>query len=141
MKKRIIVCLLVILSLFLVVGCKDTTKKETKKSNKKEVVQEIETKVNDYSILINTAASFNGMNYKYPSTAVYSNVGTYSIIDYMDGENLVVRTAMYYYENQYDYEVMKSSNAHEIGSMVVNGREWKRYESTEYNKKVFTVSY
>lgn len=139
MKKKILICLLAIIALFTLTGCKNNKKTETKKDKELPIMENVEAKVGRYTITLDKTASFNGISFKYPSNAVSSNVGTYSIIDYMDGNNLVVRVATYFFDMKKPYEVMADSSLTETSTMSVNDKEWTVYEGVQDDKQVTTL--
>ena len=135
--KKILVCLLAVLSLFILTGCKKDN--EPKKVVKKEKLKYIETKVEDYDIVLSTETKFNELSYKAPENANIGNVGTYSIMDIMNNDSLVVRVAMYYFEGKYDYEVMKDSPLERVGTYESNKIVWTKYTGYQDDKYLITL--
>ena len=97
--KRVLVCLLAIIAIFGLTGCKDNKKvKKEEKKGTATVLKNATAKIGEYDITFDKEAGFHEMKYKYPSTATYGNIDAYTIIDQLDGGNLIYRIAMYYFE-------------------------------------------
>ena len=140
MKKRVILCFVILL---FIAGCtKGNVSVSESVSEIKEDTSKIEAKVDDLVIDLNYTGSFNGIKYKYPSEAMTSNVGTYSIIDYMNNGEFIFRIAMYRFENKSLDQTMSSSSIESKVIKNINNRSWSVYNDVqEDGKKMINYAY
>lgn len=124
MKKKIILNLFILLGLFIITGC--TNKENTTKDNETNN-NEVSGIKNSLNLQLDYSASFNGISFKYPSTASYSNTGSYCIIDSMDNDDLLVRVAMSIYPGKTIGEVLEGSSLSSYDAVEYNGNMWNVY--------------
>ena len=137
MKKKILLGLLVLVGLFMITGCGNKTNNinhNISETNEKE--NQSSLKVGDVLVDLNKSGSFHDISYKYPENAMASNVGTFAIMDLMNGEDLVVRIAMYFYENKAMGEVNAGEGLYSVDAIEYNNNVWNVYEGTKDGKKV-----
>ena len=136
MKKKLLL-IMVIVCLFAVTACTNS-KNET---NEKEEKQEKSIlKIGNVAVDLNRSGSFRGISYKYPENAMASTVGTFAIMDLMNGEDLVVRIAMYFFENKTIVEVNAGSGLSSVDAIEYNNNTWNVYEGTKDGKKVMNYA-
>lgn len=141
--KRVLVCLLAIIAIFGLTGCKDNKKvKKEEKKGTATVLKNATAKIGEYDITFDKEAGFHEMKYKYPSTATYGNIDAYTIIDQLDGGNLIYRIAMYYFEEMPEYEVMRDTTLTKVGEVDSNEKKenWTIYKGKEDDKDVTTLT-
>lgn len=138
--KRLLVCLLATIAIFGLTGCKDNKKVPEQKKGSAEVLKHVTTKIGNYEITFDKEAGFHGMNYKYSSAATYGNIDAYTIIDQLDGSNLVYRIAMYYFEDMPEYEVMRDTTLTKAGEVKSNEEKWTIYKGKEDDQDVTTLT-
>ena len=126
MKKKLLT-LLVLAALFNITGCKNN---ETAESNTPSINETTESSgiiVGSNQIELNAPGTFNEMSYYYPKESVTSSLGTYNIIDYMDGELFVFRIAIARFENKSVEEAMEAAavitEAYEMPAADEDGAE------------------
>ena len=137
MKKKILLGILVLLVLFAVTGCGNKTEEITDDSGKtNEKVETSNLKVGNVSVDLSSSGSFHAISYKYPKDATTGNVGTFAIMDLMNGENLVVRIAMYYFENKSMGEVNAGEGLSRVDAIEYNNNTWNVYEGKKDGKNV-----
>ena len=129
-KKYLIIALLI--SVFTLAGCGSKESKNEEQSTDKG---NSEIKVDGINIEFDLSGSFNGMSYKYPSKALSSNVGTYSIMDYMDGQDFIFRVAMYYFSGKTIGQVMENSSLSRVDALPFNNATWNVYEGVQDDGK------
>ena len=138
MKKKLLIGLLVMIGLFTLTGCGVKTNNNSNSASKKE--EKSGLKVGKVSVDLNMSGSFHDISYKYPEKAQTSNVGTYSIMDLMNGEDLVVRIAMYYFENKTLGEAQPGEGLSSVDAIEYNNNVWNVYEGTKDGKKVMNYA-
>ncbi|MBR2743977.1 MAG: hypothetical protein IKE01_01595 [Clostridia bacterium] len=137
MKRRILLVFLIIAGLIVLTGCGNkisSTTNSSNRGNEKEIVSSM--KIGNIDLDLNRSGSFNAISYKYPENAMASNVGTYSVMDVMNGEELVVRIAMYFYENKTMGDVNAGAGLSSVDAIEYNNNVWNVYEGTKDGKKV-----
>ena len=135
MKKKLF---LVLVILIMLTGCRK--KEENVQPNPDDVMSDVlNVKVEKYNISLDTTGSFNAMTFKYPGKSTYSNLGTYCIMDYMDGSDLVVRIAITYFENKILDNAMQSNSVKLKDVKKINGKEWNVYEGKSQDNKDMIV--
>ncbi len=144
MRRKILFSLLVIIALFTITGCgnnemNNNTNNQKETENKKS--DKLEVKVNDLNIEFDDTGSFKGISYKYPTKAITSNVGTYSIIDYMNKDEFIFRIAFYFFENKTLDQVMSNNSIPSIGTKTINNKTWNVYEGIENDRNVTNYVY
>lgn len=82
MKKRIIIVLFLIISLFTITACKDKNKE-----NIPEKIEEDRLIINDYDLTLNKDEEFENLKYKIPDGTSTNNYGNYIILDYNNPNN------------------------------------------------------
>ncbi len=139
--KKILLALIMIISLFLLVGCGKEKKSNEPKPG--EVMSDVlNVKIDKYDISLDTTGTLNSMTFKYSSKSTYNNLGTYCIMDYMDGSDLVVRVAISYFENRILDDAMKSSSVKFKDIKKINSKEWNVYEGkSKDNKKMIVYAH
>ena len=135
MKK--ILSLLIVVCLFIVVGC-SSTKEELNKNEEQE--EKYTLKIGNVSVDLNRSGSFHDISYKYPENALTSNVGTFAILDLMNGSDFVVRIAMYFYENETIGEVKAGEGLASVDSIRYNNNTWNVYKGVKDGKKVMNYA-
>ena len=134
MKKKIILCLMIIVLLFISTSCNQVKSiNNTNESNNTNNFSNIE--INDILVDLDMTSSFNDITYKYPSKAMYSNVGTYAIIDLMNNDDLLVRVALSIYKNKNIDEVMKGSSLSKEKQLIINSNTWNIYNGKQDDGK------
>lgn len=151
MKKKIILSLLVVVTVFTLIGCGKSGNSENKEESNDKISTSV--KVEDLKVELDMKGSFNGITYKYPSSALTSNVGTYSIMDYMDGQDFVFRVAMYYFSGKTIEQVMQNTTLSSLDAIQFNSETWNVYEGvqtdgkkiinyvTEHNGDAYTITF
>ena len=141
-KKKILAILIILIltiGLLTLTGCADSKYDDSSNTNKasseEKKKESLEANVDDLTISLNYSGSFNGISYKYPSKATTSNIGTYSIMDYMNGSEFIFRVAMYYFENKTLNQAMEGSSTTSKGTKIINGKEWNVYEGKSQDGK------
>lgn len=136
MKKKFLLGLLVIVTLFTITGCGTNEVNEPKQNGSKNDVSSMEKlKVGNVEVELNMSGSFNDITYKYPQSALTSNVGTYSIIDYMDNNIFVFRIAMSLYDGKTIDEVMKGSSLSNVEALKFNDNTWNIFKGKQEDGK------
>lgn len=150
MKKKIYLTLLLFISIFLIVGCNKSSNKNNNENTKNDT---LEVKVDDVTVELDLTGSFNDLSFKYPAKATTMNVGTYYLMDYMNNDDLVVRVAIYRFENKTLDETMNGASAAPKGTKSYNERYWHIYEGTtddgknsynyayQYNNDTYTITF
>ena len=136
MKKKLL-GIFVILGLLIVTGCGSKTNSTTG-SNEKTIDNNL--KIGNVSVDLNRSGSFHDISYKYPENAMASNVGTFAIMDLMNGDNLVVRIAMYFFENKSIGEVNPGSGLSSVDAIEYNNNTWNIYKGVKDGKKVLNYA-
>ena len=151
MKKKTILSLLVVVTVFTLIGCGKSGNSENKEESNDKISTSV--KVEDLKVELDMKGSFNGITYKYPSSALTSNVGTYSIMDYMDGQDFVFRVAMYYFNGKTIGQVMQNTTLSSVDAIQFNSETWNVYEGvqtdgkkiinyvTEHNGDAYTITF
>ena len=145
MKKKIILSILVLM-LVLLTGCNSDVKKEDKTNNsntKQEEKSSVpEAKVDDLVIKFNMSSSFQKMKYRFPEKAMTSSLGTYTIMDYMNGSEFIFRIGMYFFDNKSVEQTMTDASIESVGTKTINGITWNAYEGdTKDGKKTKNFAY
>ena len=139
MKKKLLLGLLVLVVMFTITGC--GTKTNVIKGNRiNEEVKTSNLKIGNVSADLNRSASFHDISYKYPENATYGNVGTFTIMDLMDGEKLAVRIAMYFYENKAMGAINAGAGLSSIDAIRYNNNTWNVYQGVKDGKNVMNYA-
>lgn len=140
MKKRMWLGICLVIILFSIVGCGSTPSTNGGNTNKNK--SDIKTTVEDLDIILDMNGSFNGMKYKYPANIMASNLGTYVIMDYMNGPEFIFRIGMYFFENKNLDKVMETSKLTDSYLTNINGKTWHVYNGIgDDDKKVTNYAY
>lgn len=144
MKKKILLVLLLIVGIFTITGCgsneTENNNRNNTNSNSQKTNDKLEAKVNDLVIELNYTGTLSNMFYKYPSKAVDSSVGTYSIMDYMNNGEFVFRILVAKFDNTAIDTAMNSSITKKTGTKNINNIEWNIYEGIQEDGKK-TIAY
>ena len=139
MKRKILLGLLVLVGLFMITGC--GTKTNVIKGNRSnEEVKTSNLKIGNVSVDLNRLASFHDISYKYPENATYGNMGTFAIMDLMDGEKLAVRIAMYFYENKAMGAINAGAGLSSVDVIRYNNNTWNVYKGVKDGKQVMNYA-
>lgn len=150
MKKKILligtICVILISVLLCLTGCGNSKTSDTVIENKNSVEEKkketLEVNVEDLTISLNSSSSLNNMLYKFPTKATTSSLGTYTIMDYMNGSEFIFRVAMCYFTNKSINQAMEGSSAISKGTKTINGKDWNLYEGkTQDGKKLINYAY
>lgn len=136
MKMKFIFGICLIIMLISITGCGNTPSNNKNNGNANKT--DIETKVEELDIKLNTTGSFNGIKFKYPSNIMYSHLGTYCIMDYMNGSEFIFRIGMYFFENKNLDKVMETSKVTFSSLTNINGKTWHVYSGTNDDGKKMT---
>lgn len=151
MKKKYLVIILLI-SIITLVGCGSKENKEKDNNSNSEKTTDT-IKVDNVEVKLDLSNTFNKMIYKYPSNALSSNVGVYTIMDYMNGQEFIFRIAMYYFSRKTIGQVMENSSLSSVDALTYNNATWNVYEGiqddgkkvinyvTEYNGDAYTITF
>ena len=135
--KKVLSTLLVLLSVFILVGC----------GNK------IEVSVGDTNVKLDKTDKLKSISFIYPSNTSIMKDKNYYIIDYRKNNSFVFREAINYYENQSIEEVIKEKNLLDTGKKEINNIEWYLYAGStqngescyyyayEYNKDTYLITF
>lgn len=134
MKKKIILFLFLLSTLFVITGCGGSESGENTNGNNSSKGNEI-VKVGKYDVKINKLGSFVEMKYKYPDSALASNAGTYNTIDYMDKKDFVFRIGMYFFEGKTVEETMKETTLTSLEKITYGEYTWNVYQGKQDDEK------
>lgn len=141
MKKKILLVMLVLVCLLTITGCNNKTINTNNNSNSAgEKEEKSSLKIGNVAVDLNRSGSFHDISYKYPENALASNVGTFAIYDLMNGEDLVVRIAMYFFENKTIGEVNPGSGLSSVDEIKYSNNTWNVYEGTKDGKKIMNYA-
>lgn len=138
MKRKILLGLLVLVGLFMITGC--GTNPKTEINGIEEQKKQSNLKIGNVSIDLNRSASFHDISYKYPENATSGNMGTFAIMDLMDGEKLAVRIAMYFYENKEMGAINAGAGLSSVDVIRYNNNTWNVYKGVKDGKQVMNYA-
>ena len=153
MKRKIGLSLLVIVCLFMTTGCLLRYAKTESESMPSTIGRGVEVKVENTTVELNSKKLFHALSFQYPAAAQAMTVGDYFVADYMDGNDLVFRLGVYYFEGKTKEQAMADSSIPQVGTKTVNGVEWDYYsgknangEQTEnyvyqFNNDTYTITF
>lgn len=138
--KRILVCLLALIAIFGLTGCKDKkecTGDNCKKKTEKAIVIPT-SKIGDIDIDFENEAEFHGLKYRYPSTATYQDIDAYTMIDQLVDGKVLYRIGLYFFEDMPVYQVMQDTTLEKIGTVRAKDSkiEWDLYEGKEDDRDI-----
>lgn len=139
MKSKLLSGLLLVVALFMITGC-DNKPNNTNGNTNTEKKDTSSLKIGTVSVDLNRSGSFHDTSYKYPENAMASNVGTFAIMDLMNGEDLVVRIALYFFENKTIGEVNPGSGLSSVDAIEYNNNTWNVYEGIKDGKKLINYA-
>ena len=125
---------LLIVGVFTITGCGNKENNNTNSTNQ-TTKDTLEVKVNDLTIELNYTGTLADISYKYPSKAVNSTIGTYSIMDYMNNGEFVFRILVAKFDNTSVADAMKSKNIKNVGNKNLNDITWNIYEGIQDDGK------
>lgn len=135
MKKKIIICMLAVLSLSLITGCTKAKEKESKKEETSTSESDKDKLIIDgYDLTLNEESSFSKVKFKYPKEAIISNPITTLIVDYKkkDSEESLVRVLM---GDMYGTNIDSSMTGfNKEGTKTINGITWTVYTDDQGRK-------
>ena len=135
MKKKIILLMILVLTLGIVTGCGGSSSQEESSNKKGKENNDATVKVGNKDVKINRSGSFVEMTFRYPDSALASNVGTYSIIDYMDNNEFVFRIALYFFEGKTIEDVMAGSTLSSVDALPYGEYTWNVYQGKQDDGK------
>ena len=139
MKKKILLGMLVLVGLFMITGC-GTNPINTNGNTDNKEIEASSLKIGNVSVDLNRSASFHDISYKYPENATYGNMGTFAIMDLMDGEKLAVRIAMYFYENKTIGAINAGAGLSSVDVIRYNNNTWNVYKGVKDGKQVMNYA-
>lgn len=140
MKKKIVLCILVMV-MFITIGCskKNDNDKTNNETNQNSI---LEVNIDGLTIKLDSKKEFYDMTFNYPLKAQAMTLGTYFMADYMNGSEFIFRLGTYYFENKTIEQAMSGSTVSDKGTTIINGREWHVYDDvTQDGKKMINYAY
>lgn len=144
MKKKIVLSLLLVVSLFVFTGCGKVNNEEANSNKEKnQVIEDNKDKlvINGYDLSLNENNTFSKIKFKYPHDAIISNPITSFIIDYKktDSDESVVRVVM---GDMYGTNIDNSMEGFtKEGTKTINGIEWSIYTKDGKRSYGFNINY
>lgn len=146
--KKYLICILLIMVIFIS-GCGKKDNEE--KNNQPKENENIEVKVEDLTIKLNSKRDYKDMSFMIPGDAQDMNIGTYFMADYMNGTDFIFRLAIYYNENKTIEDTMGGLTSK--GNKTINGIKWYLYDDVsqngedvityvcEHNKSAYSITF
>ena len=134
MKKKVVLCLLVLLISFVVTGCKTEKKEEEIKEKENEVVDKTLFKIKDKEFHLDTDKEFNGLKYKTSSEFKeidnYTMSGTYKQYSYQpkNSSNYLYFRILYYKRKNIDFaknDYLGNEEQFEFKDVTINNIDYK----------------
>lgn len=127
MKKKMLLCLIIIMPLILITGCNE--KNNMVNNNESKQIENTEGKniINGYDLTLTEESSFSKISFKYPNGGEISNPITSLIINYPkknSDENLFRVVMGEMYGTNIDNSM---SGFTKVGVKTINGIEWSIY--------------
>ena len=143
MKRKIICCLVLLLSLCILTSC-DKNIKEDKTTPTKAEDKLI---IDDIDLTLTETGSFEELSFMYPKDTQYSSLGTYTMLIYNKDGNELFRIGISKFNGKVEDQQTGAFNY--IGSSKINNNLWEVFSDTEgntlygidYNDSNFLVSF
>lgn len=152
MKKKLFVVCLLILSVFIISGCKNIKNDNNNSSKGLDNDKKSDALIIDgYDLSLTEDSSFYDIKFKYPKGVDYNSLGTYTILAYSrkDGPQTLFKIGITKFDNKTVDEGMVSDKLMKIGTKSYNDISWTVYEvegkdhtyAMESNKDLYTINF
>ena len=144
MKRKVLLSLLLITSLFVLAGCGNVNNvKIDDNKEKKQAIENTKNKllINGYDLTLNEDNYFSKIKFKYPHDAIISNPITSLVMDYKKpgSDESVVRVVM---GDMYGTNIDNSMEGFtKEGTKSINGIEWSIYTRDGRRSYGFNINY
>jgi hypothetical protein len=147
--KKLLISLLVLLSVFTLVGCSVKKKSNVKPKDPEEAETEGNIKVGDEKVSLTEKGSFELLHFMYPKRTVVSSLGTYTILVFpkKDSDSTLFRVPISKFYNQKVEDGLQGFT--KTGEKTYNGVTWTIFSddkgqhsyATLYDRDLYVVGF